>query len=364
MSERRMQRIPVELSGRSYDIHVGGGALARLAEWIAPLRPTRLFVVTNDTVDGHYGAAVRRALSPIAPLRMVLLPDGEAYKTTATVERVIDALVDDGADRKSVIVALGGGVIGDIAGFAASIYMRGIRFVQVPTTLLAQVDSSVGGKTGVNHPRGKNLIGAFHQPAVVIADTDTLKTLPPREMSAGLAEVIKHGLLADAAYFDAVVRDLPRLLECDSEALTAAIAGSCRIKAAVVARDEKEIGDRALLNLGHTFGHAIEALTGFGTWLHGEAVGCGLCLAADLSARCGLFEADRVAQVVDAAAAANLPTRIEGLSRAGAIASMRGDKKSEAGRIRFVLLERIGRAIQREVPDELLDATLAAGGYT
>jgi 3-dehydroquinate synthase len=348
-----MQRIPVELSGRSYDIHIGRGALAHLGEWVAPLRPTRILVVSNATVDGLYGDAVRRALAPVAPLHTVLLPQGEEFKTTATVGLVLDALVEAGADRRSVVVALGGGVIGDIAGFAAAIYMRGIRFVQVPTTLLAQVDSSVGGKTGVNHPRGKNLIGAFHQPAVVVADTDTLQTLPPRELSAGLAEVIKHGLLADAAYFDAVERDLARLVACDADALTVAIAG----------RDETETGDRALLNLGHTFGHAIEMLTGYGTWLHGEAVGCGLCLAADLSARSGLIGAQDVERIDAAVARAKLPTRIEGLDRAAAIAAMRGDKKSEAGRIRFVLMSRIGQALQREVPGELLDASLVAGGY-
>jgi 3-dehydroquinate synthase len=279
------------------------------------------------------------------------------------VEAVLDALLADGADRKSIVVALGGGVVGDIAGFAAAIYMRGIRFVQAPTTLLAQVDSSVGGKTGVNHPRGKNLIGAFHQPEVVVADTDTLRTLPPRELSAGLAEVLKHGLLADAGYFADVSRDLPRLLDCDEAALASAIARSCAIKAAIVARDEKESSERALLNFGHTFGHAIEALTGYERWLHGEAVGCGMCLAADLSARLGLIGRGDVEAIESAVAAARLPVRIEGLDRAAAVASMRGDKKAEAGEIRFIVLERIGRAIQRPVPPAALEATLAAGGY-
>jgi 3-dehydroquinate synthase len=358
-----MLRLAVELAGRSYDIHIGSGLLPQLARWIAPLQPSRLIVVTNPIVDGLHGFAARRSLGALAPLHAVLLPDGEAAKSMASVQQVLDALVDAGADRKSVVVALGGGVIGDIAGFAASIYMRGIRFVQVPTTLLAQVDSSVGGKTGVNHPRGKNLIGAFHQPAVVVSDTDALQTLPARELAAGLAEILKHGLLADAGYFDAIERDLPRLLACDAAALTEAIAGSCRIKAGVVARDERESGERALLNLGHTFGHAIESLTGYGTWLHGEAVGCGMCLAADLSMRCGLIDAAAVARVEHAVHAAGLPTRIAGLAKRDAIASMRGDKKSEAGRIRFVLLERIGRALQREVPEGLLDATLTAGGY-
>ena len=256
-----------------------------------------------------------------------------------------------------------GGVVGDIAGFAAAVFMRGIRFVQVPTTLLAQVDSSVGGKTGVNHPSGKNLIGAFHQPALVVADTDTLRTLPPRELSAGLAEVIKHGLLADAEYFDRVCAALPRLRACDGEALMEAIVGSCEIKAGVVSRDERESGERALLNLGHTFGHAIEALSGYGHWLHGEAVGCGMYLAADLSHRLGLIDAAAVARVDEAVRAAALPTRIDGLSLDAALASMAGDKKAEAGRIRFILLERIGKAIQRTVPPDALRATLQAGGY-
>jgi 3-dehydroquinate synthase len=358
-----MRRITVDLSGRPYEIHVGSGLISRLSDWVTPLKPTSIIIVSNPVVEGFHGSATQRSLAGVAPISTVMLPDGEGAKTMATVQRVLDRLVEAGADRRCVIVALGGGVIGDIAGFAAAIYMRGVRFVQVPTTLLAQVDSSVGGKTGVNHPRGKNLIGAFHQPSVVVSDTKALGTLPARELSAGLAEIIKHGLLADDCYFAAIERDLPRLLACESDALSEAIAGSCRIKASVVARDEKESGERALLNLGHTFGHAIESLAGYGTWLHGEAVGCGLCLAADLSARCGLIDADMVGRIESIVQAARLPTRIAGLSKSAAIASMRGDKKAEAGRIRFVLLERIGRAIQREVPDALLNATLDAGGY-
>ena len=358
-----MRRITVDLSGRTYEIYVGGGLLTRLSDWVAPLKPTSVFIVSNPVVEGLHLDITRRSLTGVAPLSTIILPDGEAAKTMATVQLVLDRLVEAAADRRSVIVALGGGVIGDIAGFAAAIYMRGIRFVQVPTTLLAQVDSSVGGKTGVNHPRGKNLIGAFHQPSVVVSDTEALRTLPARELSAGLAEVIKHGLLVDESYFAEIERNLPRLLTCESAALSEAIAGSCRIKASVVARDEKESGERALLNLGHTFGHAIESLAGYGTWLHGEAVGCGLCLAADLSARCGLIDADMVKRIERTVQAAKLPTRIAGLSKSAAMASMRGDKKAEAGRIRFILLERIGRAIQREVPDALLNATLDAGGY-
>jgi len=358
-----MRCLAVDLAGRPYDIHIGPGLLDRLGEFVGALRPSRLLVVTDARVGPLYAARAQAALQRAAPVSVVELAGGETGKDMRAVKAVLDALLAAGADRASVVIALGGGVIGDIAGFAAAIYMRGIRFVQVPTTLLAQVDSSVGGKTGVNHPRGKNLIGAFHQPQAVVADTDTLRTLPSRELSAGLAEVLKHGLLADEEYFAQVTRDLPRLLACEERPLAQAIVRSCEIKAAIVERDEKESGERALLNLGHTFGHAIEALTGYGRWLHGEAVGCGMCLAADLSQRLGLIARSDVEAVEEAVAAAGLPTRIEGLSRAAALASMRGDKKAEAGEIRFIVLERIGRAVQRSVPSQALDATLAAGGY-
>jgi 3-dehydroquinate synthase len=232
----------------------------------------------------------------------------------------------------------------------------------VPTTLLAQVDSSVGGKTGINLASGKNLVGAFHQPSAVIADTDTLRSLPPRELSAGLAEVIKHGLLADAAYLAQTESDLGALRALEGAALSRAIAGSCRIKADIVARDEREAGERALLNLGHTFGHAIEALAGYGRWLHGEAVGIGLCLAADLSQRLGLISDLDVARVRRLVAAAGLPTQIEGLTAGAMMAAMRGDKKAEAGRVKFVVLERLGRAVVRQVNDDLVLATLRANG--
>lgn len=358
-----MLRVRVDVPAAPYDITIGGGLLARFDETLAPLQPTSVLVVTDENVGPLYGAVVAQAAQRVAPTATLALRGGEPQKTMAAAGQVVDALVAARADRRSVVVALGGGVIGDIAGFAAAVYMRGVRFVQVPTTLLAQVDSSVGGKTGVNHALGKNLVGAFHQPAAVVTDTDTLRTLPARELSAGLAEVIKHGLLADSDYFAAIVRDLPRLLARDSAALTPAIARSCEIKAGVVSRDERESGERALLNLGHTFAHAIEALTGYARWLHGEAVGCGLCLAADLSQRVGLLAPADTQQVHDAVAAAGLPVRIDGLAAHAAIVSMRGDKKSEAGRIRFVLLERLGRAVQRTVADDALAATLAAGGY-
>ena len=358
-----MKRVAVSVPGAQYEILVGPGALARLPDMLAALAPTRLLVVTDATVGQLHAARIGDLIAPVAPTVVFSGIDGEAGKSMAAVERVIDALVAHRADRKSVVVALGGGVVGDIAGFAAAVFMRGIRAVQVPTTLLAQVDSSVGGKTGVNHSSGKNLIGAFHQPSAVVADTDLLRTLPPRELSAGLAEVIKHGLLADVGYFERVMASLPRLRACDGEALMDAIVGSCEIKAGVVSRDERESGERALLNLGHTFGHAIEALSGYGHWLHGEAVGCGMCLAADLSRRLGLIGSADVARVEDAVRAAGLPVRIAGLSLEAALQSMAGDKKAEAGRIRFILLERIGKAIQRTVPADALRATLQDGGY-
>ena len=358
-----MRKIAVALAGRSYDIHIGPGLIARLGEFLAPLAPTSIHVVCTEVVAPLYAQAALDACGGVAPTHLCTVADGEAVKTLATATAVLEALVAARADRRSVLVALGGGVIGDIAGFAASVYMRGIRFVQVPTTLLAQVDSSVGGKTGVNQAAGKNQIGTFHQPSAVVTDTSTLATLPAREVRAGLAEVIKHGLLADREYFERTVEDLPRLLALDAEALTRAIAGSCEIKAAVVGRDERESGERALLNLGHTFGHAIESLAGYGKWLHGEAVACGLCLAADLSQRLGLIGAEAVEQVQAAVAGAGLPGRIPGLPLDAAFRTMRSDKKAYAGRIDFVVLERIGQAVRRQADDALVEATLRDGGY-
>lgn len=358
-----MRRIAVNLAGRSYDILIGPGLIGRLGEFLAPLKPTSIHVVCTSVVAPLYAQAALASCREVAATQLCTIADGEGIKNLATASGIIDALVSGRADRRSVVVALGGGVVGDIAGFAASIYMRGIRFVQVPTTLLAQVDSSVGGKTGVNHPSGKNLIGSFHQPSVVVSDTATLKTLPAREVRAGLAEILKHGLLADGLYFDRTVEALPKLLALDSEALIEAIAGSCEIKAAVVGRDERESGERALLNLGHTFAHAIEALTGYTQWLHGEAVACGLCLAADLSARLAMIGPDALERIKAAVAAAGLPTRIAGISRAASFEAMRADKKALAGRIDFVLLERIGQAVRRQVDDAQVEATLRDGGF-
>ncbi|MGH8561488.1 MAG: 3-dehydroquinate synthase, partial [Nevskiales bacterium] len=273
-----MSVLTVELGDRSYPILMGADLLADSQTYLPHLHGGRPLIVTNETVAPIYLDRVRRALSGINP-QALILPDGEAHKTLDTAGRIFDALLAGQYGRDSVLIALGGGVIGDLTGFAAATYQRGIGFIQVPTTLLAQVDSSVGGKTGVNHPLGKNMIGAFHQPRAVIADTDTLRTLPPRELTAGLAEVIKYGLLGDASFFAWLEQHMDKLRALNPPALGEAIQRSCTNKARIVGLDERENGPRALLNLGHTFGHAIEAALGYGRWLHGEAVGAGLCMA-------------------------------------------------------------------------------------
>ncbi|MDQ3187985.1 MAG: 3-dehydroquinate synthase [Pseudomonadota bacterium] len=358
-----MRSVTVDLGQRSYLIHIGDGLIDRLHEFVTSLAPTSITIVTNNTVGPLYAGRAKRSLSDVAKTSVVSVPDGERFKQWGAVAQVLDSLAHARVDRRGLIVALGGGVVGDIAGFAASLYMRGIRYVQVPTTLLAQVDSSVGGKTGVNHPGGKNLIGTFHQPSGVISDTATLKTLPPREFSAGLAEILKHGLIADADYFERMSAAIESLRAGTGASLTEAIAGSCEIKAAIVARDEKEAGERAVLNLGHTFGHAIEAMTGYSHWLHGEAVGCGLVLAAHLSAALELSTEDMVRTITAVVARAGLPTRVDGLSALTAIEVMRGDKKADAGETRFIVLDRIGKASQRTVPQAVLLKTLMAGGF-
>jgi 3-dehydroquinate synthase len=276
----------------------------------------------------------------------VVLPDGEQYKTLETTQRIFDALIEGRYDRQTTLIALGGGVVGDITGFAAACYQRGVAFIQIPTTLLAQVDSSVGGKTGVNHPRGKNMIGAFHQPRCVIADTDTLATLEARQLSAGLAEVIKYGLIRDAGFFGWLESNTDRLRALDSGALSEAIETSCRIKADVVARDEREGGLRAILNLGHTFGHAIETATGYGSWLHGEAVGAGMCMAARMSMHMGWLDAQAVERTEALVASSGCPTRPPAqLSPSQFMELMSVDKKVIGGVIRLVLLEAVGRAV-------------------
>ena len=303
-----MKTLNVSLGERSYPIYIGSGLLKKPELFKPWITGKSVFVVTNTTVGPLYSESLIQTISGDAKsVHEIILPDGESYKDWATLQKIFDALLTHGADRKSVLIALGGGVIGDMVGFAAASFMRGIQFVQVPTTLLAQVDSSVGGKTGINHPLGKNMIGAFHQPVAVIADLDTLKSLPPRELSAGLAEVIKHGAIADAQFFNWIEAHRQELLNCDSSAMSHAVERSCEIKSAVVAADEKESGIRAILNFGHTFGHAIESGLGYGEWLHGEAVGCGMVMAADLSSRLGYLNADEVSRIKKLIAAMGLP---------------------------------------------------------
>jgi 3-dehydroquinate synthase len=355
-------RVAIELGDRGYDILIGRGLLASASAWQELPRAECAVIVSNPVVAGLYGSALRKALAP--HYRRVLtieLPDGEAHKDWPTLNLIFDRLLAEGCDRKTVLFALGGGVVGDITGFAAAAYMRGVPFVQVPTTLLAQVDSSVGGKTAINHPCGKNMIGAFYQPRRVVCDLATLDTLPARELGAGLAEVIKYGPVADAAFFDWTERHIDALCARDPAALAHAVQRSCEIKAAVVAADEREADLRAILNFGHTFGHAIEAGLGYGQWLHGEAVGCGMVMASDLSARLGLVPPAFVERVRALCERARLPVRAPRLGGAEHwIDLMRLDKKAEGGEIRFVVIEQIGRAALRAVPESVVRETLAA----
>ena len=342
--------VRVDLGARSYPIRIGNGLIGA-REGFADLRLSGgCVIVSNETVAPLYAERLAATLSALCPrVDTIVLPDGESYKEWTTLQRIFDALLAVHADRTTTIFALGGGVIGDLAGFAAACFMRGIAYVQVPTTLLAQVDSSVGGKTAINHPLGKNLIGAFHQPAAVIADVDTLDTLPSRELVAGLAEVIKYGAVADDAFLGWIESNLPALLACDKEALSHAVTRSCELKAAVVAADERESGVRATLNFGHTFAHAIETGTGYGSWLHGEAVGCGMAMAADLSVRLGLIGPTEAVRLGALIAAAGLPLRAPALGHERYIELMRLDKKALGGELRFVLLEGPGRAALRAV---------------
>lgn len=356
-----MTTLTVELAERSYPILIGPGLLDNAALLDEHVPRGTVLLVSNTTVAPLYAAALKQGLGDRTVVEAIV-PDGESYKTLATLSRILDVAVANRLARDCTVVALGGGVVGDMAGFAAACYLRGVDFVQVPTTLLAQVDSSVGGKTGVNHPGGKNLIGAFHQPIAVLADTDTLATLPPRELRAGLAEVIKYGLIHDAAFFDWLEVNIDRLLAANPEALTHAIRRSCEVKALIVGRDERERADRALLNLGHTFGHAIESATGYSTWLHGEAVGAGMLMAAAMSRECGFLNATDVARLRALLHRVGLPLAAPDVSPAAALEHMKIDKKVKAGRMRFVLLKRIGAAVvTADYPPEALQATLA--GY-
>jgi 3-dehydroquinate synthase len=346
------EQVRIELGDRSYEILVGQGLLGNAATFDHLPRGGHAFIVSNPAVAALYARSLVTSLAPrFASVGLIELPDGEAHKNLATLNLVFDALLGAACDRKTTLFALGGGVIGDMTGFAAACYMRGIAYVQVPTTLLAQVDSSVGGKTGINHPLGKNMIGAFHQPSLVVADLDTLDTLPQRELVAGLAEVIKYGPIADADFLDWTERNLEALLGRDKKALAYAVTRSCRIKATIVAQDERESGMRAILNFGHTFGHAIEAGLGFGTWLHGEAVGCGMVMAADLSTRMGLIEPAYALRIRRLVESAGLPVRCPAFAPERYLELMRVDKKSESGALRFVLLDGAGSARLQPVPD-------------
>jgi 3-dehydroquinate synthase len=356
-----MRELTVALGERSYPLLIGSGLIGACSPLQALAAGRMVAVVTDTNVAAlHAGAVAASLRGHAASLIEVVLPAGEVHKTWATLDLIFGALLAARFDRGALLVAVGGGVVGDITGFAAAVYQRGIDFAQVPTTLLAQVDSSVGGKTGINHPMGKNMIGSFHQPRLVVLDVDTLATLPARELSAGLAEVIKHGAIADAAYFDAVAAALPALRARDPAALADAVARSCEIKASVVERDEREGGQRAILNFGHTFGHAIEAGMGYGEWLHGEAVGAGMVMAADLSRRLGLVDAALPGRLRDVVAAAGLPVRGPAWPASRYVELMSVDKKAERGTPRFVLLERLGAARIQRVPDGPLAETLAA----
>ncbi len=354
------ESIRVALGSRSYPISIGPGLISEPSSYRPYLAGSQVLIITNETIAPLYLHMVEEALAGLQ-VATLILPDGERYKTLDVCNRIFDALITHRFARDATLVALGGGVIGDIAGFAAACYQRGIAFIQVPTTLLAQVDSSVGGKTGVNHPLGKNMIGAFHQPRAVVADIDTLSTLPDRELSAGLAEVIKYGLIRDRELFDWLEQRVDALRARQHRDLVEAIARSCRNKAEIVAADEHEAGPRALLNLGHTFGHAIETGTGYGTWLHGEAVGVGLVLAAELSARLGRLATQAVVRIRHLVAAAGLPiSPPESLSADQMMDLMSVDKKVLGGRQRFVLLNDIGQAVVTgDVPPEVLRETLA-----
>lgn len=359
------EQVDIALGERSYGIVIGAGVLDREASYVGLPAAASAMIVTNSTVAPWYAQRLVAALTPRYPvIHTVVLPDGEAHKTWESLNLIFDALLTHGCDRKTVLFALGGGVVGDMTGFAAASYMRGVPFVQVPTTLLAQVDSSVGGKTAINHPLGKNMIGAFYQPQRVICDLDTLKTLPVRELSAGLAEVIKYGPIADLAFLDWIEANIGALMAREPQALAHAVKRSCEIKALVVGQDERESGLRAILNFGHTFGHAIEAGMGYGQWLHGDAVGCGMVMAARLSQALGLVDQAFVERLTALIRQAGLPTVAPVLDAqdnvARYLALMRVDKKSEAGEIKFVLIDGTGKAVVGGAPDALVGAVIEA----
>lgn len=357
-----MTQVRIALDSRAYDIRIASGLLQSPDTFASVAAPkATALIVTNTTVAPLYADRLAASLAPhFARVLRCVLPDGEVYKDWATLNRIFDVLLEHQCDRKTTLFALGGGVIGDMTGFAAASFMRGVPFVQVPTTLLAQVDSSVGGKTAINHPLGKNMIGAFYQPRLVVADLDTLSTLPQRELSAGLAEVIKHAAIADVDFLSWLEHRMDALIAREPQALAEAVARCCRIKAEVVAQDETEAGLRATLNFGHTFGHAIEAGMGYGHWLHGEGVGAGMVLAADLSVRLGLLEpgdAERLGRLI---ARAGLPVKAPDLGAERWAELMQVDKKAEGGSVRFILLHGLGHPVIRTADPQAVQASIAA----
>lgn len=340
------QTLSVALAERSYPIHIGAGLLDQTTLLLAHIKHKRVAIVSNTTVAPLYMESVAKPLREAGvDVVEIILPDGERYKNSETLNTIYDALIQARCERSTTLIALGGGVIGDLTGYAAATYLRGVPFIQIPTTLLSQVDSSVGGKTGINHPKGKNMIGAFYQPQLVLIDTNTLKTLPQRELSAGVAEVIKYGLIRDVAFFEWLEKNMENLMALDEATVLEAVYRSCQNKAEVVAADEKEAGERALLNLGHTFGHAIENAMGYGVWLHGEAVAAGTMLAADLSLRMGWLQDKDVQRIKAIFHAAKLDQEPPALGVEQYLALMGLDKKVQDGKIRFILQQAIGQSI-------------------
>ncbi len=353
------ERVDIALGERSYPILIGAGLLEDAALIDVHVRARSVLIVTNETIAPLYGPALKRSLGERRIVEAVL-PDGEQHKTLATMSRILDALMDARMNRDAAVIALGGGVVGDMAGFAAACYQRGVDYIQVPTTLLAQVDSSVGGKTGVNHPKGKNMIGAFHQPRCVLADIATLRTLSDREYRAGLAEVVKYGLIYDLEFLAWLESNTEALASREERAIIHAVRRSCEIKAEVVAADERESGLRAILNLGHTFGHAIETASGYGNWLHGEAVAAGMGIAADMSERLGWISVADRDRAIHLLSHFGLPTVAPKIGAARALELMGMDKKVLEGRVRLVLLRALGKAdVVADYPTEALKATLA-----
>lgn len=350
--------VEVDTRGGQYPIHIGAGRLTQLADSV-PADVTRIAIISNPTVYQHYGQIAHEALAQSGKeILLIELPDGEEHKNWHTLNSIFDQLLTHQFDRKSLLVALGGGVVGDIAGFAAACYMRGVRFMQVPTTLLAQVDSSVGGKTAINHPLGKNMVGAFYQPIAVEIDTQVLGTLPERELTAGLAEVIKYGFIEDPSFLQWCEKNAAQLMARDEQAILYAIQRSCEIKAAVVSEDERESGKRALLNFGHTFGHAIEAGLGYGEWLHGEAVGCGMVMAAKLSEQLGYLNSQEVQRTTALVQAVGAPTEPPQWPVAKWLQLMQSDKKAQAGALRFVVLTALGEATVEVVAPDVIEQVI------